>query len=161
MKKENMLMYLDEQMSKQLEEYDLAIDWNKKSHSVEVIIHLFAENKKNEQIGDIEGTISEEEYIEFEDGILFYNPTKNQPDAQEYLALIPYEGKKGMKQSILDGFILYLKDVLADGQSDLLDFLSDEKTEFFELNWSQELFEQAIQQCENKTRDTYIAYPSY
>lgn len=154
-------MYLDEQISKNIDEYDLAIDWNKKEHSVEVIIRLFAENRENEQIGDIEGTLSEEEYIEFEDGILFYNPAKIQPNSEDYLALIPYEGKKGIKKSVLDGFITYLKDVLDEGQSNLLDFLSDEAAEIFELNWSQELFEKAVQKCENKTSDTYIAYPSY
>lgn len=161
MKKETMLVYLDDQINKNIDEYDLAIDWDKKNHSIEVIIRLFAENKENEQIGDVEGTLSEEEYIEFEDGILFYNPAKSQPDSEDYLALIPYEGKKGIKKSVLDGFVVYLKDVLADGQSDLLDFLSDETAEIFELSWSQELFEQAIQQCENKMTDTYIAYPSY
>ncbi|MHC5229902.1 DUF3013 family protein [Enterococcus sp. LJL99] len=161
MKKETMLTYLDDQINKNIDEYDLAIDWDKKNHSIEVIIRLFAENKENEQIGDIEGTLSEEEYIEFEDGILFYNPAKSQPDSEDYLALIPYEGKKGIKKSVLDGFVVYLKDVLADGQSDLLDFLSNEAAELFELNWSQELFEQAVRQYENKTTDTYIAYPSY
>lgn len=161
MKKDTMLTYLDEQISKNIDEYDLAIDWDKKNHTIEVIIRLFAENKGHEQIGDIEGTLSEEEFIEFEDSILFYNPAKTQPDSQAYLALIPYEGKKGIKKSVLDGCIVYLKDILADGQSDLLDFISDETAEFFELNWSQELFEQAVQQCENKTKDSYIAYPSY
>lgn len=46
-------------------------------------------------IDDVDGTLSEEEFIEFEDGLLFYNPQKSVVDDEEYLVTIPYEGKKG------------------------------------------------------------------
>ncbi|MEI5995058.1 DUF3013 family protein [Candidatus Enterococcus mansonii] len=161
MKKATMLTYLDQQLSKNITEYDVALDWNPKNHAIEVVFRLFAENTEGESIDDAEGTTSEEEIIEFEDGILLYNPEKTVMDEADYLAVIPYEGKKGIKKSVLDGLIAYLKDVLVEGQSDLLDFLTDEEQEVFELKWSDEAFDQAIKNNQKIDSDTYIAYPSY
>ncbi|MFD2306389.1 DUF3013 family protein [Enterococcus termitis] len=161
MKKYTMLTYLDQQLTKNITEYDVALDWNTKNHSIEVVFRLFAENSGHEQIDDVAGTLSEEEIIEFEDGILLYNPEKTIVDEEDYLAVIPYEGKKGIKQSLLDGLVDYLNDVLVEGQSDLLDFLSDEGQEVFELKWSEEDFRNAVQKYQKADGDAYIAYPSY
>jgi len=161
MKKPTMLTYLDQQITKNITEYDVALDWNTRNHSIEVVFRLFAENTAHEQIDDATGTVSEEEIIEFEDGVLFYNPAKTSVDENDYLAVIPYEGKKGIKQSVLDGFVTYLNEVLTEGQSDLLDFLTEEDQEVFELKWSDEAFERAVEQYQKADGDTYIAYPSY
>ncbi|GGC86995.1 DUF3013 family protein [Enterococcus wangshanyuanii] len=161
MKKPTMLTYLDEQLTKKITEYDVALDWNTKNHSIEVVFRLFAENSAHEQIDDAAGTLSEEEIIEFEDGILLFNPEKTIVDEEDYLAVIPYEGKKGIKQSILDGLVDYLNEVLTEGQSDLLDFLTDEEQEIFELKWSDTAFNEAVQNYQKADGDTYIAYPSY
>lgn len=161
MKKATMLTYLDERITKEITEYDVALDWNAKNHSIEVVFRLFAENTDGEQIDDVDGTISEEEIIEFEDGILFYNPEKSTIDEEDYLAVIPYEGKKGIKKAVLDGFVAYLNEVLIEGQSDLLDFLTDEEQEFFELKWSDEAFKAAVERYTKADSDQYIAYPSY
>lgn len=161
MKKATMLTYLDQQITKKVTEYDVALDWNRKNHTIEVVFRLFAENTMHEQIDDVQGTVSEEEIIEFEDSILFYNPDKSFLADEEFLAAIPYEGKKGIKQSMLDGFVDYLNDVLTEGQSDLLDFLTGEGQDIFELRWSQEAFEEAVQKYQKADGDTYIAYPSY
>lgn len=161
MKKTTMLTYLDERITKEITEYDVALDWNAKNHSIEVVFRLFAENTDGEQIDDVDGTISEEEIIEFEDGILFYNPEKSTIDEEDYLAVIPYEGKKGIKKAVLDGIVAYLNEVLTEGQSDLLDFLTDEEQEFFELKWSDEAFKAAVERYTKADSDQYIAYPSY
>jgi len=161
MKKPTMLTYLDQLITKDITEYDVALDWNTRNHSIEVVFRLFAENTAHEQIDDATGTVSEEEIIEFEDGVLFYNPAKTSVDENDYLAVIPYEGKKGIKQSVLDGFVTYLNEVLTEGQSDLLDFLTEEDQEVFELKWSDEAFERAVEQYQKADGDTYIAYPSY
>lgn len=161
MKKATMLTYLDQQITKKITEYDVALDWSTKNHSIEIVFRLFAENNSLEQIDDAQGTISEEEIIEFEDGILLYDPEKKSVDEAEYLAVIPYEGKKGIKKSVLDGLVAYLNEVLIEGQRDLLDFLTDEEQELFELKWSEEVFAQAVKKYQEADDDTYIAYPSY
>lgn len=162
MKKETILTYLDQRLNKEIIDYDVALDWDTKTHSIEVIVRLFAENSGQEKIDDIEGTVSDEEIIEFEDGILFYNSQKQEVDTEEYLAVIPYEGKKGIKKAILDGFVTYLHEVLIEGQSDLLDFLTDENQELFELKWSDEIFQQRVKKYEElASNNRYIAYPSY
>lgn len=159
MTKETLITYLDKQLTKKITEYDTAIDWDTKNHTIELVIRLFAENAAGTVIDDAEGVESEEEIIEFEDGILFYNPQKSRFDEEDYLAVIPYEGKKGIQQAVIDGLVDYLQEVLDQGQSDLLDFLSEEnEDEFFELQFSEEALDQAIEKYEEKG---YLPYPSY
>ncbi len=159
MTKETLITYLDKQLTKKITEYDTAIDWDAKNHTIELVIRLFAENAAGTVIDDAEGVESEEEIIEFEDGILFYNPQKSRFDEEDYLAIIPYEGKKGIQQAVIDGLVDYLQEVLDQGQSDLLDFLSEEnEDEFFELQFSEEALEQAIEKYEE---EGYLPYPSY
>lgn len=95
MKKATMLTYLEEQLEKHLGDYEVGLDWDRKNHTIEVIVRLYAENNEQVAIDDVDGTLSEEEFIEFEDGLLFYNPQKSVVDDEEYLVTIPYEGKKG------------------------------------------------------------------
>lgn len=60
---------------------------------------------------------------------------------------------------MIDGLVDYLQEVLDQGQSDLLDFLSEEnEDEFFELQFSEEALDQAIEKYEEKG---YLPYPSY
>jgi hypothetical protein len=162
MKKTTMLSYLDQQLTKVLSDYDIAIDWDTKNHTIEVIFRLFAENNEQAAIDDIDGTSSTEEIIEFEDGVLFYNSEKSQFNNEDFLATIPYEGKKGLRKSVANGFVAYLKDVLDEGQGALLDFLADEQAAVFELNWSATAFNSAVEQAVQKLdQDEYLPYPSY
>lgn len=161
MKKETMLTYLDQQLTKKITDYDVALDWDRKNHTIEVVFRLFAENSEGERIDDAQGVSSAEEVIEFEDGILFYPADKSTIDPDAYLATIPYEGKKGIQKKIMDGFVDYLKEVLDRGQSDLLDFLADEEQEIFELTWSDESFQAAVKAYMKPEDTLYIAYPSY
>ena len=159
MAKETMLTYLDAQLSKNLTDYEVAIDWDSKNHTIELIIRLWAENKDQLLLDDFAGIESEEEVIEFEDGILLYDPKKSQFDPDDYLATLAFEGKKGMKAEQLAGLVDYLKEVLDDGQSDLLDFLDlDNEEAVFELHFDQKRLEEYILKNANPR---YIPYPSY
>lgn len=162
MKKETILDYLDKQLNEKISEFDTAIDWDTRNHTIEVIVRLFAENKDGEAIDDAEGVLSEEEVIEFEDGVIFYNEqkTKQQPDPEDYLAIIPFDGKKGLHKSVIDGMLSYLNEVLIDGQDELFDFLTDPEKDSFELVWETEKFNQAVEHAASEN-DPYLPYPSY
>lgn len=161
MAKETMLTYLDNQLTKKMADYEVALDWDVKNHTIELVVRLFAENSQQLALDDIEGVLSEEEIIEFEDGILLYHPEKSTFLIEDYLATLPYEHKKGMKQSDLDGLVDYLKEILDEGQSDLLDFLEDESEEaIFELHFSKEKWQEACQAYAEKGTN-YLPYPSY
>lgn len=162
MAKETILTYLDNQLNKKITDYDVALDWDARNHTIEVVVRLFAENKQNLVIDDASGVESEEEIIEFEDGILLYNPQKSKFDGADYLTTIPYEGKKGIQQAILDALIGRLQEVLDQGQSDLLDFLADEDDEAtFELHWDEVAFDQEVAAQLASGGTKYLPYPSY
>ncbi|EOT40888.1 MULTISPECIES: DUF3013 family protein [Enterococcus] len=159
--KTNMLTYLDEALTKKIPDYDVALDWDTKNHTIEIILRLFAENKEKLAIDDAAGVESEEEIIEFEDGILLFNPQKSKFAEDDYLAVLPYEGKKGMSKAMLDGLVDYLKDVLDKGQSDLLDFLTDESAAVFELTFDNDVLFALMNSYKTKDGDNYIPYPAY
>jgi hypothetical protein len=162
MKKVNLLDYLDQTIEAKITDYDVALDWDTKNHTIEIVVRLFAENKANLEIDDVKGVVSEEEIIEFEDGILLFNPQKSVFNETDYLAVIPYEGKKGLAKSVIDAIIDYLNDVLAQGQSDLLDFLdAEDETAVFELKWDNQELTKLVEEKQKNNADTYLPYPSY
>ena len=133
MKKENLLDYLDQAIEKTITDYDVALDWDTKNHTIEIIVRLFAENKAHFEI-----------------------------DEADYLAVIPYEGKKGLKKSVVDALIEYLNEVLAEGQSDLLDFLdTDDETAVFELTFDNQKLAELVEEKQQNQSDAYLPYPSY
>ncbi|MBF8808555.1 MAG: DUF3013 family protein [Enterococcus lacertideformus] len=162
MKKTNLLDYLDKTIEETIADYDVALDWDTKNHTIEIIVRLFAENKGHLAIDDAQGIVSEEEIIEFEDGILLFNPQKSVFDETDYLAVIPYEGKKGLTKSVVDALIEYFNEVLTQGQSDLLDFLdAEDETAVFELKWDDQYLAKLIEEKQGNTTKTYLPYPSY
>ena len=159
MKKENLLTYLEAQLEKQLGDYDFAIDWNTKDHTVEVIVVLYAQNQAGTEIEDATGVNTEEDVIEFEDSVLLYDPSRGEVDPEEYLAVLPYAGKKGLDKRTIDVLARYLREVLTTGESDLLDFLGDEEAAIFELKWEQAAFEELL--AASKASTDFVAYPKY
>lgn len=160
MKKDHMLTFLEKQLEKYLGEYDFAIDWDTKNHTVEVIAVLYAQNQGSEAIADLDGIETEEEVIEFEDSLLLYDPAKGEiTDEDEYLATIPYEGKKGIQKKVLITLAKYLGQVLTEGESNLMDFLGNEELEVFELQWDQDEFNALLAAATGP--EDYVAYPKY
>lgn len=155
--KKDFLHYLDERLEK-ISDHEIALDWDTKNHTIEIVIRLFAENKEGQTIDDATGTISEEEIIEFEDGILLYNPQKSTFDPEDYLVTLPYEGKKGLSKGFIDGLVDYLEEVLNQGLDDLLDFLTDD-SEIFELHWDNEKLQASVDKYRQET--DMLPYPSY
>ncbi|MGX6980012.1 DUF3013 family protein [Vagococcus elongatus] len=164
MKKKNMLEYLDEQLEKKLKDYDFAIDWDRKTHRVTIIVVLYAHNNQSLKVEDLEGVQSEEEVIEFEDALLLY-PQGDQgveEDREDYLTMLPYEGKKGMTQGEIEGIAGYLFQVLELGEEELMDFLQDETKESFELHWDPKKFQSLVDtHMKRKNGQMYYSYPRY
>ncbi|MGO3731859.1 MAG: DUF3013 family protein [Vagococcus sp.] len=158
MKKETMLTELERQLEKQLIDIDFAIDWNTKQHSVEVIIVLFAENKEGDTIEDEGGVVTEENVIEFEDAVLFYSQDKEMFDEEDYLAMLPFDRKKGISKAYIQAFAGYLNEVATEGQDDLLDFLSDDSIDVFELKWNDDVFAERIATIDTKQA---MPYPKF
>lgn len=158
MAKETIISYLDAYLGKQIPDYELNLDWDTRNRTFEVAFRIYAENKQQLELDDVDGVASEEEIIEFEDAIILVDPEKSKIDPEDYLAVIAYEGKKGMKKAELTAVVDYLREVIEEGQSDLLDFLADDSEEaVFELTWSEEEFRKHIKSSD----DVYLPYPKY
>ncbi|MHC5374044.1 DUF3013 family protein [Enterococcus sp. LJL120] len=156
--KKDFLHYLDERLET-ISDYEVALDWDTKNHTIEIFFRLYAENTEGQAIDDADGVVSEEEVIEFEDGILLFNPEKSRYQAEDYLKAFPYEGKKGLSIAFLNGLVDYLQIILDEGQGELLDFLAGE-AEVFELHWNEQAFSEEVEKYA-KELATFLPYPSY
>ncbi len=156
MSKFGFLSVLEEELEKHLD-YDFAMDWDKKNHTVEVVFVLEAQNSAGVETVDEEGQVSAEDIV-FEDAVLFYNPAKSNFDVDDYLVAIPYEAKKGLSREFLAYFAEFLNEAATEGLSDLMDFLADEEAEEFAITWDKETFEKG--KAELKETEFY-GYPRY
>ncbi|QHO94216.1 DUF3013 family protein [Streptococcus agalactiae] len=156
MAKFGFLSVLEEELDKHLQ-YDFAMDWDKKNHTVEVTFILEAQNSSAIETVDDQGETCSEDIV-FEDYVLFYNPVKSRFDAEDYLVTIPYEPKKGLSREFLAYFAETLNEVATEGLSDLMDFLTDDSIEEFGLSWDTDAFEN--DRAELKETEFY-PYPRY
>ncbi|EPT56914.1 DUF3013 family protein [Streptococcus agalactiae] len=156
MAKFGFLSVLEEELDKHLQ-YDFAMDWDKKNHTVEVTFILEAQNSSAIETVDDQGETSSEDIV-FEDYVLFYNPVKSRFDAEDYLVTIPYEPKKGLSREFLAYFAETLNEVATEGLSDLMDFLTDDSIEEFGLSWDTDAFKNG--RAELKETEFY-PYPRY
>mgnify|MGYP000043164197 FL=1 len=67
-----------------------------------------------------------------------------------------------MAKSVADSLVEYLNEVLAQGQSDLLDFLDEDDDEaVFELHWDNQKLAELVEAKQQNETETYLPYPSY
>ncbi|EOT40589.1 DUF3013 family protein [Enterococcus columbae] len=162
MAKETMLTYLDQLIDQKITDYDVALDFDSRNHTIEIVVRLFAENKQHLALDDVEGNQSAEEMIEYEDGILLYNAQKSQFEEEYYLKTLPFTSKKGMQKAELAALVDYLQEILDQGQADLLDFLAEDSTqEVFALRFDEEIYAKKLAAYQEKLGQDYVSYPSY
>ena len=156
MAKYGFLEILDEEMGKSFP-FDYEINWDKKNHAVEVAFLLEVQNPGGIETVDAEGNASAED-IYFEEAVLFYNPTKSRFEAEDYLATLPYEPKKGLSREFLAYFVEFLTQTAESGLDSLMDFLADPEAEEFVMEWNQEVFEEGKVGLEE---GEFYPYPRY
>lgn len=136
--------------------YNFEMNWDKRNFAVEVSFLLEVENTAGVALTDVEGVESAEN-IEYEDTVIFYNPTKSHFDEEDYLAAIPYTDK-GFSAEFLAYFAEFLQDIVDQGLDDLMDFLADETAEEFTVNWQVEKFARGLSEL---TETEFYKYPRY
>ncbi|KXT83359.1 DUF3013 family protein [Streptococcus panodentis] len=139
MAKYGFLDILDEEMGKNFP-FDYEMSWDKKNHAVELAFLLEAKNQSGIELVDADGESSDQD-IYFEEALIFYNPAKSRFAAEDYLAAIPYEPKKGLSREFLAYLVDFLTQTAERGLDALLDFLADEEAVEFELGWDAAAFE--------------------
>ena len=156
MSKYGFLDQLDLELSKNFP-YDYEINWDKKNHAVEVNFLLEVANQAGVPLTDEDGEASDQD-IYFEDSVVFYNPSKSSIDASDYLAVLPYEPKKGLSSEFIAYFVDFLTQTAQAGQDDLMDFLQDPEAQEFAITWDAESFAQGRDGLVEKT---FHPYPRY
>ncbi|KRN29543.1 hypothetical protein IV38_GL000428 [Lactobacillus selangorensis] len=160
--KETILDALDRGMDDLTFGGELAVNWDKEARVFELDFTLEAENAHQIEVEDQGGHLNDGGKLTYEDSVLFYDEThlNGEDYADNYLTVIPFQGRKGIKKYVLDGFFKYFEDVLADGESDLMDFLDvDETDDTFLMHWDEKKF-QAVLEHEPQSNERYL-YPSY
>lgn len=162
MLKEDLLHFLNENLAALPFNGDLTLDWDKKRHAFVLEITFYIENETGQELTDLDGVLSAEKVISFNDYILLYDQTKGlagyQPD--DFLICLPFDGKKGWTRRQGKAFFSYLKEFLTQGQRQLAAFLADDSKETFELEWSAEAYAAKVAQTDN-TEQGNLPYPKF
>lgn len=160
-KKEDMLTWFDQMIDTYIgDAYDVAINWDNRHHQIEITMRLFAENKEDLAVVDV-CNVAAESIIEFEDSLLLYSGEKQNIDFADYLATFSFNRRQGMEKAKMAAIIMMLREVLDEGQSDLLDFMTDETVEEFELHWPEEEWQRTLQQAQQIYPNTLVRYPKF
>ncbi|MDR1567585.1 MAG: DUF3013 family protein [Streptococcaceae bacterium] len=156
MAKENFVEVLENLLEKKINN-DFEFVWDKRNFTITLCFIIDVHNPEHIEVIDIDGEKTTEN-IAYEDAILFYHPSKSVFDKDDYLAVFPFQDKKGLSGEFLELFTNHLQDVLVNGESDLMDFLTDDTQEVFTLDFLQDEFErkrQSISEAE------FYGYPKY
>lgn len=160
-KKEDMLTWFDQMIDTYIgDAYDVTINWDNRHHQIEITMRLFAENKEDLAVVDV-CNVAAESIIEFEDSLLLYSGEKQNIDFADYLATFSFNRRQGMEKAKMAAIIMMLREVLDEGQSDLLDFMTDETVEEFELHWPEEEWQRTLQQAQQIYPNTLVRYPKF
>lgn len=137
--------------------YDYEINWDKKHHAVEIFYLLDVENPGVAVTDTADDAEASRDNISFEDAVVFYNPQKSKLVADEYLAMFPYDPKKGLSQEFITYFVTFLQET-ADRELDaLMDFLVSDEAEF-SGTFDRAAFEAGMTSV---TETTFLPYPRY
>lgn len=155
--------YLVENLEKTEAPFDWEVNWNKRQHVIELFVTIYAETSEDMVIEDVEGTVNEEEGIQFEDAICFYDPEKSKILLDDYLKAFPFSIKKGIEQGYLDAVLKILRLVVSEGQTNLNEFAQNPEIETFELNWQDGNFNQTIATLKDTKRyeSKTLPYPKF
>lgn len=159
----DMIDYLVASLEENEASFDWEVNWNKRQHAIELFVTIYAETNPDMVIQDVEGTVNEEEGIQFEDAICFYDPEKSKILLDDYLIAFPFSIKKGIEQGFLDAVIKVLRLVVSEGQTNLTEFAQDPDIETFEMNWQEENFNQTIEtmKATNHYETKLVPYPKF
>ncbi|WP_164506752.1 DUF3013 family protein [Lapidilactobacillus bayanensis] len=158
----DMMTYFDQQIDQLDFPGDINVNWDQDIRSFELEITMTGMTNKME-IEDQEGALKDDE-VSYDDAILIYDETKvdGKQYAENYVATIPFNGRQGLPLSVADGLFAYLKDWLADGMSNFMDFLDPEMSvETFILAWQEDVYQQAVQAAVAAGVTGYLSYPKY
>lgn len=160
MKQKSLIDYLDENLDQI--DFDGALEWkwNKKNRSFILGMEFYIENNSNREIIDSNDMKSVEPIIDFYDEILLFDKTKEiKFNKDDFLVCLPFNGKKGWTKGEADAFLDVLQDTLDNGESDLMDFVNDEKIETFNLNWNMDEFKKQLEK--NDDDNEILPYPKF
>lgn len=155
--------YLKTLLDKDEPAFDWELNWNKRQHVIELFVTIYSEAPEDVVIQDAEGTLNDEEGIQFEDAICFYDPEKSKIVLDEYLHAFPFSIKQGIEKSYLDAVIKVLRIVVGEGQTNLNEFVQNPEIEEFELVWNEKNFNQTIETAKstNHYDTTLVPYPKF
>jgi hypothetical protein len=159
-----MLDYIGDKMDALDFDGDVNLNWDKEAHVIELEYIITVATDQDFQIEDQEGETADDGSVSYEDAVLFYDKTRmdGADYADQYLTVIPFNGKKGIDQATVDAFFEVFQQVLDDGESDMLDFVDGtSEDDQFEVKFNDDAFDEAVAAQNPAKAKTFYGYPKY
>ena len=164
MAEQNMLDFFEAELDDLQFSGDVNLNWDKQARAIELEFTLNVTKSQALAVEDQNGELNESDEISYEDAILFFDESKIDgfEYADNYLAVIPFNGRQGLNAQVARGVFNYLQDLLDEGEDQLAAFANDEsEADTFILNWDDTVFQATIAQADEQLAKKYYAYPKY
>lgn len=164
MAEQNMLDFFEAELDDLQFSGDVNLNWDKQARAIELEFTLNMTKSQALAVEDQNGELNESDEISYEDAILFFDESKIDgfEYADNYLAVIPFNGRQGLNAQVARGVFNYLQDLLDEGEDQLAAFANDEsEADTFILNWDDTVFQATIAQADEQLAKKYYAYPKY
>lgn len=141
----NLVDYIQERLyeTNPIFQWKLLIDTKKKT--LELFGTFQIETETEVHVQDDYGQKNDEDYIQFEDSIIFYDPEISLVNTENYLYALPISIEQGVEKGLVNNLLNQMNRVYNAGRSELREFLRDPGLTTFELSWHENSYLQSLE----------------
>lgn len=148
----DLTQYVQDKMLNEPKNYRwrLVLDSHKRALEIYFVISLELYNEQYLQ--DVNGRVNNNNLLQFEDVVCFYDEKNHRLTPENYLKAIPFDAIVGIDEGLVDAFLKQLNIVISGATSQLREFLMDNNENQFELQWNETNMQQTVSTLQNTSR---------
>lgn len=149
MMKTDLIDYIYHKMIENAKNYQWRMVSDRHKRALEIYFVVSLDQTADYFVQDVNGQVNQNEFIQFEDVVCIYDADNHRIVPDNYLYALPFNVDEGIEEGHVDALLKQLNIIIAGANSQLREFLLDEKQTEFELEWHQRNFENTIATLQN------------
>lgn len=148
----NIVDYMREQLDIKRVPFQWKIVINSKKKVIELFVTFRLEVNGDVHLEDARGVKNSQNYIQFEDALVFFDPLESIVSTERYLYGVPISINDGAEKGLIDATIKQLTLSVNGGRNQLREFLVDDQQQSFSLQWNEKNFIESIELLKDTNR---------
>lgn len=144
--------YIDSELKDVLPNFKWRLIKNSKKKLIELYVTFRVETDESIQVQDTLGQNNKPGEVQFEDVLCFYDPAYSHVKPQNYLTAIAFDSNTGIEKGYIDAVLRQLNLTTKQGMVELREFLLDDLSGEYKLNWNKSNVETLIKTMKDTGR---------